>query len=54
MRVTLYFTNLDNFMGTDESATVTMDISADDSAHATMLALHLQKMLQADYYTLED
>lgn len=54
MRVTFYFTNLDNFMGTREEASVTMNINADDSAHATMLALHLQKVLQADYYTFGD
>jgi len=54
MKLTLYFTNLDNYMGTDQSASVTMDIAADDDAHATMLAIHLQRMLQADYYTIED
>lgn len=54
MKLTLHFTNLDNFMGTDESATVTMDIAADDLAHAYMLAAHLQRMLQADYYTIEE
>lgn len=54
MKLTLYFTNLDNFMGTDQSASVTMDIAADDDSHATLLAQHLQKMLQADYYVLGD
>lgn len=53
MKVTLFFTNLDNFMGTRESASVTMDISADDEKHAILLAEHLRARLHADFYVLE-
>lgn len=53
MKVTLYFTNLDNFMGTEQSASVTMDIAADDDTHATMLAVHLRNVLHADYYVID-
>lgn len=52
MKVTFFFTNLDNYMDTDEQASVTMDISADDLAHATMLCEHLQRVLQADHYQI--
>lgn len=52
MKVTFFFTNLDNYMGTDEKASVTMDISADDSAHVTMLCEHLQRVLHADHYQI--
>ena len=52
MKVTFFFTNLDNYMGTDEQASVTMDINADDLAHATMLCEHLQRVLQADHYQI--
>lgn len=50
MKVIFFFTNLDNYMGTDEKASVTMDISADDRAHTVMLCEHLQRVLQADHY----
>lgn len=50
MKVTFFFTNLDNYMGTDEKASVTMDITADDEPHMIMLAEHLQRVLQADNY----
>lgn len=53
MRVILYFTNLDNFMGTKESASVTMEIASDDDKHASLLAEHLRERLHADYYVLE-
>ena len=52
MKATFFFTNLDNYMGTDEQASVTMDINADDRAHAIMLADHLQRVLQADHYQI--
>lgn len=54
MKVKLHYTNLDNFMDTRQQATVSMDIEADDLAHAYMLAAHLQRMMQADYYTIEE
>ena len=52
MKVTFFFTNLDNYMGTDEKASVTMDIAADDRSHVIMLAEHLQRVLQADHYQI--
>ena len=54
MKVTFFFTNLDNFMGTDEQASVTMDIAADDKPHMIMLAEHLQRVLHADHYKLAE
>lgn len=54
MKITLYFQNLDNFMGTKEEASVSMEVSADDEAHLYMLANHLRDVLHADYYVLEE
>lgn len=53
-KLELVFSNLDNFMGTDEEASMTMDIKADNYAHAVMLALRTQKVFEADYYTLDE
>ena len=53
MKVTFFFTNLDNYMGTTQSASVTMDIHADDKTHAILLTEHLQRVLQADSYCLD-
>jgi len=50
--VTLHFTNLDNFMGTDEQASMTIAINADDERHANLLAQRLQKVMDADHYQL--
>ena len=54
MRIELFFTNLDNFMGTDAHASVTMDIWADDAQHLRLMADHLQRVLGADHYRLAD
>jgi acetolactate synthase regulatory subunit len=51
-KLTLFFTNLDNFMGTDETASMTVDITADDSRHALLLAQRFQKVMDADHITL--
>lgn len=54
MKATFYFTNLDNFMGTEEEGSVTMEIDADNERHLLLLANHLKKLLQADHYILEN
>ena len=51
-KLKLLFTNLDNFMGTKETASMTVDISADDSRHALLLAQRFQKVMDADHLVL--
>jgi hypothetical protein len=52
-KLTLFFTNLDNFMGTDEKASMTIDMSADDTRHAELLADRFQRVMEADHYVLK-
>lgn len=40
-------------MGTDEQATMTVDITADDDTHVNLLAKRLQKVMDADHYVLK-
>jgi len=51
-KLTLFFNNLDNFMGTDESASMTVDMAADDSRHAILLAERFQRVMEADSFVL--
>ena len=52
-KLTLFFNNLDNFMGTDESASMTVDMAADDSRHAILLAERFQRVMEADHFVLK-
>lgn len=52
-KVNLFFTNLDNFMGTNEQASLSVEIKADDERHANLLAERIEKVYGADYYVLE-
>ena len=51
--LTLFFTNLDNFMDTDESASMTVSMAAGDSRHAELLADRFQRVMEADHYVLK-
>jgi hypothetical protein len=53
-KVELFFTNLDNSLYTHETASVTMDIKADNEAHAYMLASRFKQVFDADHYFLEE
>ena len=53
-KVTLHFTNLDNFMGTHDQASMTMEIQSDSYGHAMLLATRLQKVMDADYFELDE
>ena len=51
-KVELFFGNLDNSLYTNESASATMEIKADNEAHASMLASRFRQVFDADYYVL--
>ena len=53
-KLELFFTNLDNFMGTDDEASVTMDIKSDTRSHAFLLAERMKRVFDADHYILEE
>jgi hypothetical protein len=53
-KLELVFGNLDNSLFTNESASVTMDIKADNEAHAYMLASRFKQVFDADHYVLEE
>jgi hypothetical protein len=53
-KLELFFTNLDNSLYTNEAASVTMDIKADNEAHAYMLANRFKQVFDADHYFLEE
>jgi hypothetical protein len=53
-KLEIFFTNLDNSLYTNEEASMTMDIKADDYAHAIMLALRTINVFDADHYNLEE
>jgi len=53
-KVTLLFTNLDNFMGTHDQASMTVEIQSDSYGHAMLLAQRLQKVMDADYFTVDE
>jgi len=52
-KVTLMFTNLDNFMGTVEQAAMEIDVKSDDLTHAYLLAQRLQKVYEADNFSVD-
>jgi hypothetical protein len=53
-KVELFFTNIDNSLYTNESASATMNIKADNESHAIMLASRFRQVFDADYYVLEE
>lgn len=53
-KLEIFFTNLDNSLYTNEEASMTMDIKADNYAHAVMLALRTMRVFDADRYTLDE
>lgn len=53
-KLELFFGNLDNSLYTNESASVTMSIKADNEAHAYMLASRFKQVFDADHYVLEE
>ena len=52
-KVTLLFDNLDNFMGTDHQASMTVEIQSDDYSHAYLLAQRLTKVMEADRFDID-
>jgi hypothetical protein len=50
----LFFTNIDNSLYTNEAASITMDIKADNEAHAYMLANRIKQVFDGDHYFLEE
>jgi len=52
--VTLVFTNLDNFMGTDSQAKLSYDIESDDYSHAYLLAQRLARVMDADQFDINE
>ena len=53
-KVTLLFTNLDNFMGTDDEAAMTVEIKSDSYSHAMLLAQRLAKVMDADRFDIDE
>ena len=52
--LTLYFDNLDNFMGTDDQARVHFQVESDNYSHAIYLAERFCRVFEADRYDLEE
>ena len=52
--LTLYFDNLDNFMGTNHQATASFDIQSDNYSHAMMLAQRFAKVMEADRFDIDE
>ena len=53
-KVTLLFTNLDNFMGTDDEASMTVEIKSDSYSHAYLLAQRFAKVMDADRFDIDE
>ena len=53
-KVTLLFDNLDNFMGTEHQATMSVDIQSDDYSHAMLLAQRFAKVMDADRFDIDE
>ena len=51
-KVTLLFDNLDNFMGTEDQASMTLDIKSDSYSHAMLLAQRFAKVMDADRFDI--
>jgi hypothetical protein len=52
-KLTLYFDNLDNYMGTDDQARAQFTVEADSYSHAVLLAVKFVRIFEADRYDLE-
>ena len=52
-KLVLHFDNLDNFMGTDDQARVTMFVESDSYSHAYLLGQRFCKVFEADRFDLE-
>jgi hypothetical protein len=52
-RLTIYFDNLDNFLGTDAQARAHFTIEADNYSHAVLLASRFLRVFDADRWDLE-
>lgn len=50
----LAYENLDNFLGTYEQASMDIRIKADNCDHAYLLAHKLTKIMEADYFILDE
>ncbi len=53
-KLILMFDNLDNFMGTEDQASMTVEIKSDSYSHAQLLAKRFCKVLEADRFDLEE
>ena len=53
-QVTLLFTNLDNFMGTDDQASMSVEIESDSYSHAMLLAQRFAKVMDADRFDIDE
>ena len=53
-KLILMFDNLDNFMGTEDQASMTVEIKSDSYSHAQLLAKRFAKVLEADRFDLEE
>lgn len=53
-KVTLLFDNLDNFMGTEDQASMTVEIKSDSYSHAYLLAQRFAKVMDADRFDLDE
>ena len=52
--VNLLFTNLDNSLFTDWQAAMSYEIETDHYSHAHLLAERLQKLMEADNFTISE
>ena len=52
-KLTLYFDNLDNYMGTEDQARAQFTVEADSYSHAVLLAARFIKVFDADRWDLE-
>lgn len=51
--LTLYFDNLDNFLGTEDQSRAHFTIEAGNYTHAVLLAVKFLNVFEADRYDLE-
>ena len=53
-KVILLFDNLDNYMDTEDRASVSLDIKSDSYGHAYLLAERFSKLMDADRFNIEE
>ena len=53
-KVTLLFDNLDNFMGTDDQASASIEIQSDSYSHAYLLGQRFAKVMEADRFDINE